>query len=374
MIRVNIFNSRIIQSLLMLILILSILPSMHVRADEEHSDYASPAEQVSSGSPLKYGMNPIHVEDVKDGTYDIEVASSSSFFKVNIAKMYVKDGEMTADLVLASQSYLLLYMGTGEEAAKAPAADYISFTNDSEGNCIFNVPVKNLNEEIDCAAFSKRRKKWYDRRLVFDASTLPEDAIDMELPDYDRIQTAIDYYDVHHSSDGEDLLAEDSDSKAAADSTDTASAAIPMDVNMEDGEYSIEVNMTGGSGRASISSPTLFIVEDGKAYARLLWSSTYYDYMIVGGQKYMNETTDGGNSTFTIPVSKMDRIIPVIADTTAMGDPVEIEYSLTFYENTIGPKGMIPQEAAKKVLIFALIIIIVGGILNHIVKKRRKGR
>ena len=150
--------------------------------------------------------------------------------------------------------------------------------------------------------------------------------------------------------------------------------AEPMEINKPDGEYSIEVNMTGGSGRASISSPTLFIVDDGKAYARLIWSSTYYDYMIVGGERYENETTDGGNSTFTIPVSKMDRIIPVLADTTAMGDPVEIEYSLTFYQSTIGEKGLIPQEAAKKVLIFALIIIVVGGILNYFVKEKRKGR
>ena len=94
--------------------------------------------------------------------------------------------------------------------------------------------------------------------------------------------------------------------------------------------------------------------------------------MIVGGKKYLNETTDGGNSTFTIPIAVMDEDMPVIADTTAMGDPVEIEYKLTFYEDSIASKRQIPQEAAVDVLIIALIIIGAGGILNLILKRRKK--
>ena len=51
-----------------------------------------------------------------------------------------------------------------------------------------------------------------------------------------------------------------------------------------------------------MSSPTWLIIREGKAYARLLWSSAYYDYMIVDDVTYPNETTDGTNSTFTIPI------------------------------------------------------------------------
>ena len=54
-----------------------------------------------------------------------------------------------------------------------------------------------------------------------------------------------------------------------------------------------------------------------------------------------------------------------------MGDPVEIHYELTFYEESIGEKGQIPQEAAKKVLMIAAAIIVLGGILNYFVKKKR---
>ncbi len=142
-------------------------------------------------------------------------------------------------------------------------------------------------------------------------------------------------------------------------------------VNIHDGEYSVEVSLTGGSGKAFVSSPTWMEVKDGKAYAKLVWSSPYYDYMIVGGKKYLNETKDGGNSTFTIPITAFDSAIPVVADTTAMGHPVAIDYTLTFHSDTIDDKGMVPQEAAKKVLLRAAIIIVIGAVLNFFVQKRR---
>ena len=43
--------------------------------------------------------------------------------------------------------------------------------------------------------------------------------------------------------------------------------------------------MTGGSGKATVVSPTVFLVKDGKAYAKLQWSSSNYDYMIVDGEQ-----------------------------------------------------------------------------------------
>lgn len=146
----------------------------------------------------------------------------------------------------------------------------------------------------------------------------------------------------------------------------------PMEVGLEDGEYSIEVAIAGGSGKASVSSPTLLIVKDGRAYARLVWSSANYDYMIAGGVKYLNLSEDGQNSAFEIPIAVMDQEMTIIADTTAMGTPHEIEYKLTFYAETVGPKSQMPQEAAKRVVAVALMIIVGGGILNHYVQKKRR--
>lgn len=139
---------------------------------------------------------------------------------------------------------------------------------------------------------------------------------------------------------------------------------------LSDGEYCVSVEMTGGSGKATVNNPTLMTVIDGQPYALLTWSSDNYDYMIVDGQRYENRAEEGRNSEFLIPITVWDYPMEVIADTLAMGHPVEIHYQLYFYEESIGDKSQLPQEAAKRVLITASAIIILGGILNSYVKKR----
>lgn len=146
----------------------------------------------------------------------------------------------------------------------------------------------------------------------------------------------------------------------------------PVETDLQDGEYSVSVDMEGGSGKAFVNSPAYMIVKDGKVYARLEWSSSNYDYMIVGTEKYINLSEEGENSSFEIPIACWDEKMEVIADTTAMGTPHEVTYTLWFYEDSIGSKGQMPQEAAKRVVIFALLIILCGGILNYFVKKKRK--
>lgn len=145
-----------------------------------------------------------------------------------------------------------------------------------------------------------------------------------------------------------------------------------LETDMEDGDYSIQVDLEGGSGKASVTSPALMIVKDGRMYAQLQWSSSNYDYMIVNEEKILNESEEGRNSVFTVPVTVMDDKMEVIADTLAMGAPHEINYTLTFYEDSIGSKGQLPQEAAKRVVAVALAIIVGGGILNYFVNKRNR--
>jgi len=108
----------------------------------------------------------------------------------------------------------------------------------------------------------------------------------------------------------------------------------------QDGTYQMEVELLGGSGRASVTSPAKVEIKDGKAVATLEWSSPNYDYMVVNGEKYLPVNTEG-NSVFRIPVEAFDRDITVIADTVAMSTPHEIEYTLNFHAGENG------QNAAK---------------------------
>ena len=316
--------------------------------------------EISTRRAGKYGMVPIYGRDVADGTYEIAVDSSSPYFRVSQATLTVAGDEMTARFTIPSMSYRYVYPGTRKEAAEADPATWIEFEEENH-ETVFTFPVPALNAQLDCAAYSRARKRWYSRTLVFDASSLPRDALAFALPDYQLIEEALRSYEVVGS---EELKWQ---RQAAAMTLE------PVSMGLEDGEYSIEVNMTGGSGRASISSPTLLIIRSGKAYARLVWSSAYYDYMILDGAYFYNLTEDGGPSTFEIPITALDGPVSVIADTTAMGEPVEIAYTLTFYAETVGARGQIPQESAKLVLTIAGAIIAGGGVLNYCIKKKRRG-
>lgn len=329
-------------------------------SDEEKAQRVSDAHfEMDTNPELKYGMSPIYVNDVKEGTYDIKAYSSSKYFNVKDAKLTVSGGKMTVTFIIPSTSYKYLYMGTGKEAEEADESQYIGYREVND-QTEFTIPVNALNAKVPCAAYSKSRKRWYARNLVFDASSLPESALSFKLPDYELIDEAVRSYEVIGAEDLKKQRLE------------ASKALTPVTMDLNDGEYSIEVNMTGGSGRASISSPTMLSIREGKAYATLMWSSTYYDYMILDGAYFYNTNEGGGPSTFEIPITALDEPINIIADTTAMGDPVEIEYVLTFYEESVGDKGAVPQESAKVVLLIAGLIIIFGGILNQLVKKRKK--
>ena len=358
-----------------------LLPAVPVNADADHSEVASGAATVAAEEVEEYGMLPVYGRDIEDGTYEINVRSSSRFFRVLSAELTVDGDDMEARLTLSSGSYLLLYMGSGDEAAAAPFEDYLQVGKDDDGWHIVTVPVKALNTGIDCAAFSKRKKKWYNRQILFEAASLPEEALRVDLPDYGLIGEALEVY-AEQSGIGTEELTGQNDTEETGNAAGTLAEEDPedilfsgpegMEIDLPDGEYSIEVTLVGGSGRASVSSPTLLIVKDGRTYARLLWSSSYYDYMFVGGEKYLNEAQEGASASFTIPVYVMDTEMPVIADSTAMGDPVAVDYDLTFYRESIGEKGRIPQEAARSVLIVAVIVIVGGFLLDRLIRWIRK--
>ena len=102
------------------------------------------------------------------------------------------------------------------------------------------------------------------------------------------------------------------------------------DLKLEDGDYTAEVkNRKVVLVKTSVTSPTGFTVKDGKVTASVEWSSPYYDYMLIGDEKYEPVNKDG-NSVFEIPVDGFDYPMEVVADTVAMSTPHEIEYTLQF--------------------------------------------
>lgn len=103
---------------------------------------------------------------------------------------------------------------------------------------------------------------------------------------------------------------------------------------LEDGSYEIGVTLEGGSGRASVENPTALEVSDGEAMVTVTFSSPYYDYMLVDGEKYTPVNTEG-NSCFVIPFRMDQWEVSVTADTVAMSEPHEIDYILNFDQDSL---------------------------------------
>lgn len=243
-------------------------------------------DSTENNTETEAEKEPVYGNQIKDGTYSIEVSSSSSMFKIVYAQLTVKGGEMSAVLTLSGTGYEKLYMGTGEEALADTDDKCIYFVEDPQGKYTYEVPVEALNQDINCAAWSIRKEEWYDRVLVFHSSMIPEDAI--------------------------------------------TESSVP------DGTYTAEVTLSGGSGRAGIESPADITAADGIMTATIIWSSSNYEYMLIDGVYYYPANTTG-NSTFEIPVS-MDKDIEVTAQTVAMSTPHEVDYTLRLDSSTLKSK------------------------------------
>lgn len=189
----------------------------------------------------------------------------------------VLNGKMTFHVSLAGKSILNLYVGKAENAKNdesawlVPTKDKVTYEDGySETVNGFDIPVKKLEREFDLALIGKKGV-WYDHKVsVCDVSEIER---------------------------------------------------------FPEGEHQVRVILDGGSGRAGIVNPACLKVSEKKSFLKVQWTSSNYDYMIVNGVKYMNQTP-GEKSTFTFEIPDMTKPVKVIADTTAMGNPHEIEYTI----------------------------------------------
>ena len=129
---------------------------------------------------LIYSMTPVYPEDFDEGTYDAEALSSSQFFKITQARLTNSGGSIEAVIRISSTSYAYVYPGTAAEAAAADQSKWIP-ADESSGYGEFTLEVDALNREMPCAAYSKKKDKWYDRDIVFLAESLPQENLHVEL-------------------------------------------------------------------------------------------------------------------------------------------------------------------------------------------------
>ena len=244
---------------------------------------------ASSEAASSVASSAAETTALPDGVYTAEFDTDSSMFHANEAcdgkgVLTVEGGQMIFHVSLASTHIVNLYVGKAADA-EANKADWLEPTTDtvtysdgtSEEVYGFDIPVSALDTDFDLAILGTKGK-WYDHVV--------------------SVRNA---------------------AEKAGEAAETPA----------DGSYTCDVTLEGGSGRATVESPAALTVEGGQMTATIVWSSPNYDYMIVDGEKILPTNTEG-NSTFEIPVAALDTALDVTADTVAMSQPHEIEYTLTF--------------------------------------------
>lgn len=231
--------------------------------------------------------------ELPDGQYTVDFETDNSMFRATEAHdgkgvLTVVDGVATLHVSLNSKNIVNLYPGTKAQAKEdeagwlQPTTDTVTYSDGLSDEVYgFDVPVPCIGEEFDLALIGKKGT-WYDHKVSVQNPT--------PLPD------------------------------------------APEPVELADGTYRCDVTLTGGSGRASVESPAVVTVEGETVMATIVWSSPYYEYMLVGQVKYEPVQAEG-NSTFTIPVA-LDCDMAVSASTVAMSQPHLVDYTLHFYSGS----------------------------------------
>ena len=296
--------------------LVSTTPVMAKTDDTEETTTEETTEETEDGEAKS--EDAAKSQTLEDGVYTAEFDTDSSMFHVNEAMdgkgtLTVKDGKMTIHVSLASKKIVNLFYGMAEDAQKdgaeliEPTTDKVTYSDGMSDEVYgFDIPVPAIDEEFQVALIGTKGK-WYDHKVSVKNPVKEEDA---------------------EVSDDAEKDSEKKEGKKIAD------------LGVEDGSYTAEVTLTGGTGRATVDSPAAIEIKGDEATATIVWSSPYYDYMLVNDEKYLPVNKDG-NSTFEIPIAEFDTEMEVTADTTAMSQPHAIDYTLNFDSSTL-------KEAEKK--------------------------
>lgn len=275
---------------------------------------------------------------VSDGSYKVNVTSSSSMFKVMDCILTSKNGEMTAKITLSGTGYDYLYVGTSAEAALADKSKWIPYVVDKNGMYTYTIPVSLLDTGISVAAFSHKKQIWYDRTLTFASagmknlnnsnSTNGTTGNNGNTNQGNNTSQNTNFGTGTTSGGTGTNQTPDKESKYEAD-LNGGTARVNSATTLADGVYTPDkFSWSGGTGKVSISC-TKITVTGGQAYATIVFSSGSYGYVKANGNTYY-PTATGSTSTFVIPV-ELNKNNTIIGMTTKMSTAHEISYSIFIY-------------------------------------------
>ena len=266
-----------------------------------------------------------------DGTYSIEVETGAAMFKVVDCKLTVKNGLMSAVITLSGTGYDYLYMGTGADAEKADRKSWVPYVADANGKYTYTIPVEALDKKIAVASHSIKKNQWYDRTLTFKYDTLQKISDDSNTnpsnpstPSKPSDNNGNGNSNASKPNDGK----ADNESKWEAD-TSGSTSAVNSSTTLADGVYTPDrFSWSGGTGKVKITCNKVTI-QNGQAYATLVFDSDHYQYVKTNGKTYYT-TKGGGMATVVIPIA-LNQNNTILGMTDKMSVAHEIAYTIFVY-------------------------------------------
>lgn len=106
-----------------------------------------------------------------DGSYSAETQTDSPLLRFTACRLTVENGEMTALLTAKNNNFDYIYIGSAADANADPE-NWIPAVPDENGAYTYEIGVPSLDNTMQLATYSAKKKLWYDRELTIDAQTL----------------------------------------------------------------------------------------------------------------------------------------------------------------------------------------------------------
>ena len=158
-------------------------------AEQPKTEVKETTKNEASNTAEKKETKAAEAAKPADGEYETSAEATGSMFRVISSRLIVKDGKLKASILLSGTGYDYLYTGTAAEAAAADEKSWIAptgsetYTDTKTGaektGYRFEIPVEELDKQMDVAVRSAKKKTWADKTVTIHST----DAIPTVTPE-----------------------------------------------------------------------------------------------------------------------------------------------------------------------------------------------
>lgn len=145
-------------------------------AEQPKTEVKETIKNEASNTAEKKETKAAEAAKPADGEYETSAEATGSMFRVISSRLIVKDGKLKASILLSGTGYDYLYTGTAAEAAAADEKSWIAptgsetYTDTKTGaektGYRFEIPVEELDKQMDVAVRSAKKKTWADKTVT----------------------------------------------------------------------------------------------------------------------------------------------------------------------------------------------------------------